>query len=232
MSKHVPHGPYERWVKRPLGAFLAGAALAALSPVMAVTALAVRVKLGSPVIFRQQRPGLDERVFDLYKFRTMTDARDAEGNLLPDDERLTPFGAWLRSTSLDELPELVNIVKGDMAVVGPRPLLVSYLPYYTSEERCRHDVRPGLTGLAQVSGRSFISWEEIFRHDVAYARRVTFLSDMKIVFATVSKVFRRENIADVRMAREDQEGRLHFAVGDEDRVLHLPLDVERAGHAT
>lgn len=195
MSHHVPHGPYERWVKRPLDAALASAALVALSPVMAAIAAAVRIKLGSPVIFSQERPGRDGRVFKLFKFRTMTDERDEDGELLPDEERLTPFGKTLRSTSLDELPELVNIVRGDMAVVGPRPLLVRYLPWYTDEQRKRHDVRPGLTGLAQVRGRNAVDWDERLAMDVDYAEGVTFLGDLGIVVDTVRVVLRREGIS-------------------------------------
>lgn len=200
-AAHKPHGPYERLVKRPLDACLAAVALVCLSPVMGVTALLVRAKLGSPVIFSQERPGRidpetgEERIFRLYKFRTMTDAKDAEGNLLPDDERLTPFGRTLRSTSLDELPELWNILKGDMAVVGPRPLLVDYLPRYTPGQRRRHEVRPGLTGYAQAHGRNALSWGERFEMDVAYVDRVTFLGDVRVVLDTVSAVLRREGVS-------------------------------------
>lgn len=195
MGGHVPYGPYERWVKRPLGALLASAALVGLSPVMAATAAAVRAKLGSPVIFRQQRPGLGGRVFELYKFRTMTDERDADGDLLPDEARLTPFGKFLRSTSLDELPELLNILRGDMAVVGPRPLLVKYLPLYDERQARRHEVRPGLTGLAQVHGRNAASWEERLEWDVRYVDRVTFLGDVRVVLDTVRVVLSHEGIS-------------------------------------
>lgn len=204
MSKaapHKPHGPYERFMKRPLDACLAALALVCLSPVMGVTALLVRAKLGSPVVFSQERPGRidpktgEEHIFRLYKFRTMTDARDADGNLLPDDERLTPFGKALRSTSLDELPELWNILKGDMAVVGPRPLLVRYLPLYSDRQRRRHEVRPGLTGYAQAHGRNALSWEERFEMDVAYVDRVTFLGDARVVLDTVSAVLRRDGVS-------------------------------------
>ena len=187
-------------MKRPLDACLAALALVCLSPVMGATALLVRAKLGSPVVFSQERPGRidpetgEERIFKLHKFRTMTDARDAEGNLLPDDERLTPFGRALRSTSLDELPELWNILKGDMAVVGPRPLAKEYLPYYTETEARRHEVRPGLTGLAQVMGRNSVDWARRFGYDVDYVDRVSFLGDMRIVAKTVSVVVSREGI--------------------------------------
>ena len=153
------------------------------------------MKLGSPVIFKQKRPGKNEKIFTLYKFRTMTDAKDKEGNLLPDSERLTKFGKTLRSTSLDELPELFNILKGDMSIIGPRPLLVEYLPLYNEEQKHRHDVRPGLTGLAQISGRNSISWEEKFDDDIRYIKNITFINDVKIFFETIIKVFKREGIS-------------------------------------
>lgn len=186
---------YRRFFKRFLDIVLSGCALLALWPVLAVVAILVRCKLGSPVIFCQERPGKDERIFRMYKFRSMTDARDANGALLPDDIRLTKFGRLLRSTSLDELPELWNIFKGDMSIVGPRPLLVRYLPRYNAEQRHRHDVRPGLTGLAQVNGRNAISWEQKFAFDVEYTRHVTFLNDVNIILQTVKKVFVREGIS-------------------------------------
>ena len=187
-------GPYERFVKRPLDMFLAIIALMALSPVMLITMLLVRVKLGAPVFFKQERPGRDERSFFLIKFRSMTNARDEEGNLLPDDVRLTRFGRLLRSTSLDELPELFNIIKGDMSLVGPRPLLKEYLPYYTEEEHHRHDVRPGLTGWAQVNGRNAISWDRKLQYDIEYVERITFLRDVKICLLTVVKTIKRSDI--------------------------------------
>jgi lipopolysaccharide/colanic/teichoic acid biosynthesis glycosyltransferase len=192
---HKPYGPYERFVKRGLDAFLATGALIVLSPVLLVTAILVRVKLGSPVLFTQERPGRDGKIFKLYKFRTMTDARDEKGVLLPDDQRLPAFGQKLRSTSLDELPELINMIKGDMAVVGPRPLLVRYLPRYNAHQARRHEVRPGFTGLAQVHGRNAISWEEKFDWDVKYVDHITFKGDVRIIIDTVKTVFKREGIS-------------------------------------
>lgn len=193
-GSHKPFGPYERFVKRGLDAFLATGALIVLSPVLLVTAILVRVKLGSPVLFTQERPGRDGKIFKLYKFRTMTDARDEKGELLPDDQRLPAFGQKLRSTSLDELPELINMIKGDMAVVGPRPLLVRYLPRYNAHQARRHEVRPGFTGLAQVHGRNAISWEEKFDWDVKYVDNITFKGDCKIIIDTVKTVLKREGI--------------------------------------
>ena len=166
-----------------------------LSPVMLMVAVLVRVKLGSPVLFKQQRPGKNEKIFNMYKFRTMTDERDENGELLPDEVRLTKFGKTLRSTSLDELPELFNIVKGDMSIVGPRPLLVRYLPLYNERQKHRHDVRPGFTGLAQVNGRNSISWEEKFEWDVKYVEHITFWGDVKIIFKTVKTVLTHEGIS-------------------------------------
>lgn len=186
---------YAKYIKRILDFILSLIALIVLSPVLLVVEILVRIKLGSPIIFKQQRPGKDEKIFTLYKFRTMTDKKDENGDLLPDSERLTKFGKVLRSTSLDELPELVNILKGDMSIVGPRPLLVEYLPLYNEEQKHRHDVRPGLTGLAQVSGRNSLTWEEKFNDDLKYIKHITFFEDMKIIFMTVAKVFKREGIA-------------------------------------
>lgn len=196
---------YETYIKRLLDIILSGGALIVLSPVLLVTAILVRSKLGSPVIFCQERPGKDEKIFKLYKFRSMTGEKDANGNLLPDEVRLTRFGKLLRSTSLDELPELWNILKGDMSIVGPRPLLVSYLPYYTEEERHRHDVRPGLTGLAQVNGRNNLTWEQKFAYDLDYIHDLSFKSDVTIVFKTVQKVFAR---ADIQTDTQAVEGNL------------------------
>ena len=174
-------------------------------PVYLVVAVMVRVKLGAPVIFTQDRPGKDEKIFKLYKFRSMTDARDENGTLLPDDVRLTKFGRILRSTSLDELPEAFNIIKGDMALIGPRPLLKEYLPYYTEQEHHRHDVRPGLSGLAQVNGRNSGTWEQKFAYDLQYVDKITFAEDLKIIFLTIRKVIKR---SDVLMGSEIQAGRL------------------------
>ena len=186
---------YKRFVKRCLDFILSLIALIILSPVLLIVAILVRCKLGSPIIFKQQRPGLHEKIFCMYKFRTMTDAKDADGNLLPDEVRLTKFGKLLRSTSLDELPELFNILKGDMAIVGPRPLLVQYLPRYNERQRRRHDVRPGFTGLAQVNGRNSISWQEKFEWDVRYVENVSFLMDLRIIAKTVKVVLKRDGIS-------------------------------------
>lgn len=187
-------GFYERFIKRPQDFILSLVALIVLSPVFLVLAILVRAKLGSPVIFKQERPGLNGRIFTLYKFRSMSDARDENGNLLPDEVRLTRFGKILRSTSLDELPELVNILKGDMAIVGPRPLLVKYLPLYNEHQARRHEVRPGFTGYAQVHGRNAITWEGKFDKDVYYVDHVSFLMDWKIIFRTMLMVLKREGI--------------------------------------
>lgn len=189
------NGIYERYIKRILDFTLSLIALICLSPILLIVAILVRVKLGSPIIFKQKRPGKDEKIFTLYKFRTMTDEKDESGNLLPDSQRLTKFGKFLRSTSLDELPELINIIKGDMSIVGPRPLLVQYLERYNKEQRRRHEVRPGLTGLAQVSGRNAISWEEKFNKDVEYIENITFIGDVKIVFKTVINVIKKDGIS-------------------------------------
>ena len=187
-------GFYELYLKRPLDIILSLAAIIALAPVFLLITILVRKKLGKPVLFTQERPGLNEKIFKMYKFRSMTDALDEKGELFPDEVRLTKFGKFLRSTSLDELPELFNILKGDMSIVGPRPLLVKYLPLYNEEQKHRHDVSPGLTGLAQINGRNSITWEQKFEYDVEYANSVTFIKDCRIVFFTIKKVLFREGI--------------------------------------
>ena len=187
-------GFYKKSVKRFLDVFLSGLALVALSPVLVVTAVLVRIKLGGPVLFIQKRPGKDEKIFSIFKFRTMTSEVDEDGNLLPDEKRLTDFGKILRSTSIDELPELFNIIKGDMSIVGPRPLLVEYLERYDDRQKHRHDVRPGLTGLAQVSGRNAISWSDKFEDDIKYVNNVSFVNDLRIIIKTVGVVLNRNGI--------------------------------------
>lgn len=206
-------GLYRRYFKRPMDFILSLLAIIVLSPILAIIAILVKVNLGSPVIFRQERPGLNERIFTLYKFRTMTDKRDQNGDLLPDEVRLTNFGKFLRSTSLDELPELFNILKGDMSIVGPRPLLVQYLPLYNDHQRRRHEVRPGLSGLAQISGRNAISWEEKFDLDVKYVENVSFFGDWKIIFKTLKKIIKREGIhSDKTVTMEPFEGNKNLNV--------------------
>lgn len=204
---------YGKVVKRFIDVIISGLGLIILSPVLLVLCILVRVKLGSPVLFTQERPGKDEKIFKLYKFRSMTDARDEKGGLLPDEVRLTKFGKLLRSTSLDELPELFNILKGDMSLIGPRPLLVRYLPYYTEEERHRHDVRPGLTGLAQVNGRNALGWEDRFSYDLQYVNNLSLGMDIKVLGMTVGKVLKRsgtlsgaeQTVADFDVYRKSQE---------------------------
>lgn len=194
-SNHKPYGPYERFVKRGLDAFLATGALIVFFPILLITAFLVRIKLGTPVLFVQERPGRDEKVFKLYKFRTMTDKKDENGNLLPDKDRLTSFGKILRASSLDELPELLNIIKGDMAVVGPRPLRVHYLPWYSEEQAQRHNVRPGLTGYAQAHGRNNLDWDYKINMDVDYIKHITFIGDCKIILDTIKTVVKHEGIS-------------------------------------
>ncbi len=207
---HHYRGIYEKYVKRPLDAMLSFLGLVLLSPVLAVTAILVKINLGSPVLFTQERPGRNEKIFRLYKFRTMRDAKDEDGNELPDAERLTSFGNKLRSTSLDEFPELFNIMKGDMSIVGPRPLLVEYLTRYNERQSRRHEVRPGLTGLAQVNGRNGISWEAKFDYDVEYVDDVTLKEDAKIIADTVKTVVRKEGI------NEEGEATMEYFMGSED----------------
>lgn len=188
-------GIYEKYIKRPVDCAVATGASIVLAPVFLVTSFLVKWRLGSPVLFVQERPGKDEKIFRIYKFRTMRNAKDKDGNELPDEERLTKFGTKLRSLSIDELPELLNIIKGDMAIVGPRPLLVEYLPRYNKKQARRHEVRPGLTGLAQVNGRNSISWEEKFDWDVKYVDNVTFMGDLMIILGTIKAVLKREGIS-------------------------------------
>lgn len=207
-KKHVPYGPYERLFKRPFDIFCALAAIIVFCWLYILVAVLVWIKLGSPVIFCQERPGKDEKIFKLYKFRTMTDQRDENGELLPDDVRLTRFGRLLRSTSLDELPEAFNILKGDMSVVGPRPLLVEYLPYYTEEERRRHEIRPGLSGWAQIHGRNAGTWEEKFSFDLIYVDHITFVKDVQIILQTVYKAVKR---SDILVGSQIPAGRLDIA---------------------
>ena len=185
---------YAQYFKRPMDIILSLASIIILAPVLLLVAVLVRKKLGKPIIFAQERPGLNEKIFKLYKFRSMTDERDKNGELLPDEVRLTSFGKFLRSTSLDELPEIFNILKGDMSVVGPRPLLVKYLPFYTNEERKRHDVRPGLTGLAQINGRNNITWNDKLAQDVKYVSNICFINDLKIIIKTFFKVIAMEDV--------------------------------------
>lgn len=210
---------YRKFFKRLLDVLLSLCILIFLSPVYLVLIVLVRIKLGSPVFFKQERPGLNGKIFTLYKFRTMTDGRDKDGNLLPDKDRLTPFGKFLRASSLDELPEFFNILKGDMSFIGPRPLLVSYLPYYTERESLRHTVRPGLTGLAQVSGRNFIDWDRRLAKDVEYVEGLSFRMDLKVLFLSVKVVLCRSDVAEdtsrsegnfaqIRRERLERTGRL------------------------
>lgn len=188
-------GVYERIFKRPFDFFVSLIALILLSPMLIVIAIFIRVKLGYPIIFKQQRPGLHEKIFTLYKFRTMTDKKDTEGDLLPDSERLTNFGKFLRSTSIDELPGLYNILKGDMSIIGPRPLLVGYLDLYNENQKKRHEVRPGLSGYAQINGRNAISWNEKFNYDVKYIENISFCGDLLIILKTIKKVIKRDGIS-------------------------------------
>lgn len=206
---------YKNFFKRFFDFLGAAALIAALSPVYAVVAILVKRKMGSPVLFVQARPGLDEKIFKLYKFRSMTSETDADGKLLPDAQRLTKLGKFLRETSLDEIPQFFNVLKGDMSFIGPRPLLVRYLPYYTKRERLRHSVRPGITGLAQVNGRNCIDWDEKLAFDVQYAENVSLLGDIKIALSTAEKVLKHsdvkvgmENFLDVKRKKEIDEGKI------------------------
>lgn len=188
-------GLYNKYIKRILDILISLTFIVLFSWLYLILVILVRIKLGSPVLFCQERPGYNEKIFTLYKFRTMTDKRDEKGNLLPDSERLTKFGSILRSTSLDELPEMLNILKGDMSLIGPRPLLVEYLPYYTEEEKQRHSVRPGLTGLAQVSGRNYLAWDKRLARDVEYVNHISFVMDLRIIIKTIMVVFKKEDVS-------------------------------------
>lgn len=207
-------GIYKKYIKRLLDFFCSLLALIVLSPVLLITAVLIKLKLGSPVLFRQKRTGLHEKEFEILKFRSMTNETDANGKFLPDEMRLTGFGKTLRATSLDELPSLINILKGDMSIIGPRALPVRYIPYYTERERHRHDVRPGLSGLAQVSGRNYVSWEDKFAMDLKYISNITFVGDIKLIFKTVIVVLRRENIDTGSFIEKNG-------------VIYRPLDIER-----
>ena len=191
---HKPYGPYEKYFKRPLDLALSATALAALSPIMLGTAVLVRTKLGSPVIFSQERPGKDEKIFKLIKFKSMTDEKDENGNLLPEQQRLTKAGAFIRKFSIDELPQLINVLKGDMAFIGPRPLLIKYLPLYNEEQHRRHEVRPGMSGWAQVHGRNNITWTEKFKLDVWYVDHCSLWVDIKVIFLTIKNVLASKDI--------------------------------------
>lgn len=227
---HKTYGPYEKYIKRPLDIICALMAMTVLCWLYAIVAALVRINLGRPVLFTQLRPGKDENIFRLYKFRTMTDERDENGELLPDDIRLTKFGKWLRSTSLDELPEAFNILKGDMSVVGPRPQLVKDMVFMTPEQRRRHEVRQGLTGLAQVNGRNGIDWEERFIWDLRYIDRITFLGDVKIVLQTVTKAFiRKEGISEDGMATSQDLGEYLLGTGKIDRGEYEALLLQAEG---
>ena len=195
-ERHKPYGLYEKYFKRPLDFICGVAAVMVFWWLYLIIAILVRVKLGSPVLFRQERPGKNGKIFKMYKFRSMSNARDEHGELLPDNIRLTQFGRFLRSASLDELPEAFNIIKGDMSVIGPRPLAVQYLPFYTEKEKHRHDVRPGLSGLAQVNGRNSVTWEDRFSYDLEYVNKITFWNDMKIILLSVKTALKRENIGE------------------------------------
>ncbi|MBE7113885.1 sugar transferase [Bacillus paranthracis] len=214
-------GIYGRFIKRPMDFILSLIAIIVLSPVFLIVSILVKTKLGSPVLFKQKRPGLNEEVFMMYKFRTMTDERDADGELLSDDIRLTKFGKFLRSTSLDELPELFNILKGDMSIVGPRPQLVRDMVFMTPEQRKRHSVLPGLTGWAQVNGRNCVTWEEKLNFDLQYINGISFLGDWRIIFITISKVFKRDGISTEGMETAEDLGDYLLRIGQIDKEMYI-----------
>ncbi|MDO4622118.1 MAG: sugar transferase [Eubacteriales bacterium] len=194
-EKHKPYGVYEKYFKRMFDVICGVMTLLVFGWLYIILAILVKIKLGSPVLFKQERPGKNEKIFKLYKFRTMTDARDENGDFLPDEQRLTKFGRALRASSLDELPEIINIIKGEMSLIGPRPLTIQYLPFYSKEEKHRHDVRPGLSGLAQVNGRNFIDWDHRLALDVQYVKKITFLGDLHIILQTIAKIIKKEDVA-------------------------------------
>lgn len=219
-------GIYRRFLKRPMDFILSLMAIIVLSPVLIIVAILVRLKLGSPVLFKQKRPGLNEKIFTMYKFRTMTDEKDENGELLPDSVRLTKFGRMLRATSLDELPELFNILKGDMSIVGPRPQLVRDMVFMSEEQRQRHSVHPGLTGWAQVNGRNNITWEEKLSLDLDYIEDISFIKDWKIIFMTVAKVFKKDDIATEGMDTAEDLGDYLLRVGKVDKNQYTELQKE------
>ena len=219
---------YEKCIKRLLDFILSLLAIIMLSPLMIILSLVGFIKMKGNPFFFQDRIGKGEKVFRLVKFRSMSEAKDKDGNYLPDEKRLTKYGRILRGTSLDEIPELFNILKGDMSIVGPRPLLTSYLPYYTDKERLRHSVRPGLTGLAQVNGRSFITWEKIFNYDLEYINNLSFSFDLHIILQTVKKVLHRDDIEDATTTEKGEDGYLYAVVDGKRMKVHQRLDVERA----
>ncbi|MBI5984222.1 sugar transferase [Clostridium perfringens] len=218
---------YEKFLKRFLDFTLSLCGLIALSPILIVLIILGIIFMRGNPFFIQKRAGKNEKIFNLIKFRTMDNRKDKQGNLLPDAVRLNKYGRILRKTSFDELPELFNILKGDMSIIGPRPLLLEYLPYYTKKEKHRHDVRPGLTGLAQVNGRSFVSWKEIFEYDLEYVNNISLKKDIQIIFSTVNKVLRHKDIADVSESFVGEDGKRHFIINGIEYVLHQPLNVER-----
>lgn len=220
---------YVKFFKRLMDFVLSLCALVVLSPLLLLLIITGTIQMKGNPFYTQQRPGLNEKVFQLIKFRTMTNKKNKNGELLPDEIRLNQYGRILRLTSLDELPELINILTGNMSIVGPRPLMMSYLPYYTKSEHRRHDVRPGLTGLAQANGRSFITWEEIFAYDLEYVNCISLSMDIKIIFQTVRKVLNRENIADASSVEIGSDGQWYVQVGEQRLRLHQPLDIERRG---
>lgn len=222
----VNKGIYRRFLKRPMDFILSLMAIIVLSPVLLIVGVLVRVKLGSPVLFKQKRPGLNEKIFTMYKFRTMTDEKDENGELLPDSVRLTKFGRMLRSTSLDELPELFNILKGNMSIVGPRPQLVRDMVFMSEEQRQRHSVHPGLTGWAQVNGRNNVTWEEKLSLDLDYIEDVSFVKDWKIIFMTVAKVFKKDDISTEGMDTAEDLGDYLLRVGKVDRFEYEKLIIE------